>query len=68
MAVASLLLEAGEPILDVQAQLGHHSPEFTLKVYGHLLPRGSRRAVDMLDDATGRNPGATQPSILGANP
>src|SRR5262249_52259977 len=57
---ASALLAAGEPILYVQAQLGHHSPEFTLKVYGHLLPRGSRRAVDMLDDATVRNPAATE--------
>jgi integrase len=43
----------------VQKQLGHHSPEFTLRVYGHLLPRGDHRAVDVLDDATGRNPRAT---------
>jgi len=61
---ASLLLAAGGPdqILYVQKQLGHHSPEFTLRVYGHLLPRGDRRAVDVLDDptgATGRNPRAT---------
>ena len=28
---------------------------FTLSVYGHLLPRGDRRAVDGLDDS----PGAT---------
>jgi integrase len=55
---ASLLLAAGGPdqILYVQKQLGHHSPEFTLRVYGHLLPRGDHRAVDVLDDATGRNP------------
>ena len=55
---ASLLLEAGEPVLYVQQQLGHHSPEFTLRVYGHLLPRGDRRAVDALDD-TRHHPGAT---------
>ena len=33
---------------------------FTLAVYGHLLPRGNRRAVDRLDDATDRNPCATE--------
>jgi integrase len=62
---ASLLLEAGEPILYVQQQLGHHSPAFTLRVYGHLLPRGERRAVDLLDDATSRNPRATFAPMAG---
>jgi integrase len=60
---ASLLIEAGEPLPYIQQQLGHHSPAFTLAVYGHLLPRGDRRAVDRLDDpipeATIRNPRAT---------
>jgi integrase len=60
---ASLLIEAGEPLTYIQQQLGHHSPAFTLAVYGHLLPRGDRRAVDRLDDpipeATIRNPRAT---------
>ena len=56
---ASILLEAGEPITYVQRQLGHHSPAFTLEVYGHLVPRGDRRAVDRLDDETGRNLYAT---------
>jgi hypothetical protein len=54
-----MLIEAGEPLTYVQQQLGHHSPAFTLGVYGHLLPRGDRRAVDRLDDVTFRNPGAT---------
>jgi integrase len=57
---ASMLIEAGEPLTYVQQQLGHHSPAFTLKVYGHLLPRGTRRAVDALDDKTIRNPAATE--------
>jgi integrase len=52
---ASLLIECGESLKYVQEQLGHHSPAFTLAVYGHLLPRGDRRAVDRLDDATERN-------------
>jgi hypothetical protein len=43
----------------VQEQLGHHSLAFTLAVYGHLMPRGDRRAVDRLDDASERNPAAT---------
>lgn len=63
-SLASLLIEAGEPLPYVQQQLGHHSAAFTLKVYGHLMPRGSRRAVDALDDIqtpTNRNPGATMP-------
>jgi integrase len=55
-----MLIEAGEPLTYVQQQLGHHSAAFTLKVYGHLLPRGDRRAVDALDDATIRNPAATE--------
>jgi integrase len=72
---ASLLIEAGEPLTYIQQQLGHHSPAFTLGVYGHLLPRGDRRAVDRLDDdvapeATLRNPPATtdpQDGILDCN-
>ena len=56
-----MLIEAGGGAPSCTAQqLGHHSPAFTLKVYGHLLPRGSRRAVDALDDATIRNPHATE--------
>jgi integrase len=58
---ASLLIEAGESLKYVQEQLGHHSPAFTLAVYGHLLPRGDRRAVDRLDEATNRHPRATAP-------
>jgi integrase len=59
---ASLLIDMGQPLPYVQHQLGHHSAGFTLKVYGHLLPRGDRRAVDALDDtpaASIRNPAAT---------
>jgi Phage integrase family len=56
---ASLLIDMGQPLTYVQHQLGHHSAAFTLKVYGHLLPRGDRRAVDALDDAPIRNPAAT---------
>lgn len=56
---ASLLIEGGESLKYVQEQLGHHSPAFTLAVYGHLIPRGDRRAVDRLD-ATIRKPRAIE--------
>ncbi len=56
---ASLLIEGGESLKYAQEQLGHHSAAFTLAVYGHLLPRGDRRAVDRLDDVSERNPGAS---------
>lgn len=65
---ASMLIEQGEPLTYVQQQLGHHSPAFTLKVYGHLLPRGNRRAVDALDDTTIRNPGATAQPVASSIP
>ncbi len=65
---ASLLIETGEPVTYIQQQLGHHSPSFTLRVYGHLLPRGDRRAVDALDDATTRNPDATKQTTSRLSP
>jgi hypothetical protein len=44
----------------VSQQLGHHSPAFTLQVYGHLLPRNRRGEVNRLDrPATIRNAAAT---------
>jgi len=49
---ASQLIAAGKELHYVQQQMGHHSPAFTLAVYGHLLPRDRRGDVDCLDDAT----------------
>ena len=34
---ASLLIESGMNVLRLQRWMGHHSPAFTLEVYGHLL-------------------------------
>lgn len=49
---ASLLLQAGEPITYVSAQLGHRDPSITLRVYAHYLPdAGARKGVDRLDSA-----------------
>jgi integrase len=39
-ACASLLIESGLNVLRLQPWMGHHSPEFTLEVYGHLLDGG----------------------------
>ena len=34
-------------------QLGHHSIQVTVDIYGHLVPGGNKQAVDRLDDASG---------------
>ena len=46
---ASLLIQQGESLAYVQAQLGHHSISVTVDTYGHLVPGGNRAAVDRLD-------------------
>ena len=63
---ASLLIQNGESLAYVKEQLGHHSIQMTVDVYGHLVPGSNRQAVDRLDDPTSppavptiRNPGAT---------
>jgi len=40
--------------------MGHSSIQVTVDIYGHFIPGANRQAVDRLDDATGRNPGATK--------
>jgi integrase len=60
---ASLLIAAGKELHYTQQQLGHHSPAFTLAVYGHLLPRDRRGEVNCLDDNTtapNRTPGTPE--------
>jgi len=58
---ASLLIQAGESLAYVRDQLGHHSIQVTVDIYGHLAPEGNKEAVDRLDDAdaTIRNLSAT---------
>jgi len=56
---ASMLIPAGESLAYVKAQLGHSSISITVDTYGHLIPGTNKAAVDRLDDATRRNPGAT---------
>ena len=45
---ASLLLQQGESPAYVRDQLGHHSIQITVDIYGHLVPGGNRQAVDRL--------------------
>jgi integrase len=56
---ASLLIQQGESLAYIRDQLGHHSIQVTVDIYGHLVPGGNKTAVDRLDDAPIRNLGAT---------
>jgi integrase len=47
---ASLLLSQGESPVYVKEQLGHHSIQMTVDIYGHLIPSSNRQAVNRLDD------------------
>ena len=56
---ASLLIQQGESLAYIRDQLGHHSIQVTVDIYGHLVPGGNKAAVDRLDDAPKRNRDAT---------
>ena len=47
----SLLIPQRESLAYVKEQLGHHSIQITVDLYGHLIPGANRAAVDRLDDA-----------------
>ena len=49
---ASLLVEAGRDVKQVQEWLGHADPGFTLRTYIHLMDGGVGSA-DFLDEAVG---------------
>jgi integrase len=46
---ASLLLQQGESPQYVKEQMGHHSIQVTVDIYGHLIPGSNKQAVDKLD-------------------
>ena len=48
---ASLLLQQGESLTYVKEQMGHHSIQVTVDIYGHLIPGSNKQAVDRLDYA-----------------
>jgi integrase len=47
---ASLLIEQGESLAYIRDQMGHHSIQVTVDIYGHLVPGANKEAVDKLDD------------------
>jgi integrase len=55
---ASLLIQNGESPAYVRDQLGHHSIQVTVDIYGHLVPGGNKRAVDRLDDVSSGSRGS----------
>jgi integrase len=63
-AYATLRISKGDNIADVSKQLGHHSVKFTMDIYYHWVPGGSKSEVDGLDElgssATIRNLSATK--------
>jgi len=64
---ASLLIAQGAHPKYIQEQLGHHSIQITMDLYGHLFEGDHRRYVEALDtvlDATARNPRATESRCL----
>lgn len=53
---ASFLLTQGESPVYVKEQLGHHSIQMTVDIYGHLIPSSNRQAVNQLDDENSNAP------------
>jgi integrase len=47
----SLLIQSGASIVYVKEQMGHHSIQVTVDIYGHLVPRANVGCVDQLDSA-----------------
>lgn len=48
--IASLMIEQGENIKYIQAQLGHSSPTVTLNVHAHLMKPSNQEAVCRLEE------------------
>lgn len=46
---ASMLIADGVPLPAIQEQLGHASPDITLRVYSHLFPRDLQLVADALE-------------------
>jgi integrase len=43
-------LQQGESPQYVKEQMGHHSIQVTVDIYGHLILGSNKQAVDRLDD------------------
>jgi integrase len=55
---ASIHLHERTELHEIQQQLGHLTPAFTLAVYGHLQPGDRRATMDRFSAALGRARGA----------
>jgi integrase len=61
---ASILIhDQKESMAYVKEQMGHHSIQMTVDLYGHLSPEGDKSAVDGLDDADYPAEGRNQPQL-----
>ncbi|MEK6327295.1 MAG: site-specific integrase [Actinomycetota bacterium] len=59
---ASMLIERGASIVQVSRLLGHHSPAFTLRVYGHVLADDQAAPLDPTAELAGaQHPGVLEP-------
>jgi integrase len=56
---ASRLLQNAESLVYVKDQMGHHSIQVTVDIYGHLVPGSNRAAVNRLDEDLQPRPSAT---------
>lgn len=61
---ASLLIDSGRSIVQVQRFLGHHSPAFTLARYAHIMDEGVGPGID-LASLGGSKVGPPPPELSG---
>ena len=47
---ASQLIQDNRSLAYIKDQLGHHSIQVTVDIYGHLVPGANKEVVDSLDD------------------
>ena len=64
---ASLHIERGTNILRLSRLLGHHSPSFTLSVYGHMLDDGFGEPLDLDAELRVATAVATEATVIGWN-
>jgi len=60
-SIASTLIQQGESLAYVKEQMGHHSIQMTVDLYGHPAPEGKKSAVDKLDSVEFDTAERTQP-------
>ena len=61
---ASELIDQGRSIVQVSRWLGHHSPSFTLTVYGHLMDDGVGAPLDLGGVTSGSRSDSRDPSVV----